>query len=141
MKTQTIIILILLCSLAHVATTKGDAPARDYTMVNMDNGLTSTILDIGATSFTFRVEWSGKLEIPGDKWLFLMGKLDLASVWSFMTGIEVDPTQGEATIELPYNWLPWYHRGREKFEKKHFSMSLPPPQMTQGGMELPSLIM
>jgi len=122
-------VFLLFCLFTGKAMT---TPARDYTMVNTDNGLTSTILDIGTTSFTFRVEWSGKLEIPGDKWLFLMGRRRVDSVWNFMTGIEVDPAQGKATIELPYNWLPeeYYDFGKAFKGKAFFHVSAPPADDT-----------
>jgi len=40
-----------------------NTPARDYTMIDVDNGLTSTMSDVGTTSFTFSVEWTLDVEI------------------------------------------------------------------------------
>ena len=105
-------------------------PARDYKMIDVQNELTYKFIDIGTTSFTISVEWSGKLDIPGDKWLFLFGKLDLRDVWSFASGIEVDPTLGKAIAEIPYTWLPWpnFEPERKKFEQQaFFCVSAPPP--------------
>jgi len=125
-------LVVALQLLAITAIANENTPAREYTMVNMDNGLTSTMSDIGTTSFTFTVEWSYDLEIPGDKWLFLMGRLDLRDVWSFMAGIEVDPTQRKTTFEIPYCWLPEeYYDFERAFEgKAFFHISVPPPDDT-----------
>jgi len=122
MKTQTIIILILLCSLAHTATAKGDVPARDYTMIDVGNGLTSKLLDIGTTSFTFSVEWPLDMKFETGIF-FLYGSFDKSDPWWHpVADVRVDPSQGKATFEIPYNWLLWYHvePERTKFKQKAF---------------------
>ena len=97
-------------------------PARDYTMVDVGNGLTSKLLEIGTTSFTFSVEWPLDMKFETGM-LDLFGKLNSDSGWSPLTDVvRVDPSKGNATFEIPYNWLIWHHfeSERTKFEQKAF---------------------
>ena len=122
--------LLLLLIMPYCCLGETNKPARDYKMVDMQNGLTTTMLDVGTTSFTFSVEWAGKLEIPDDKWLFLFANLNEDSWWSFEMGIEVDPTLGKAIVEIPYTWLSeeYYDFENAHFKgKAFFCVSAPPP--------------
>jgi len=113
-------------------------PVRDYKMVDMQNGLTTTMLDIGKTSVTFSVEWQRDTEIPTGT-LYLFYKLDLRDGWSWARElvldptaregdgsgvsrfpVEYDPVQRKAVFEIQYNVLVKYHREKEKFEKQAF---------------------
>jgi len=38
-------------------TDSGNAPKPEITMVNFPTGITNTLLNVSATSFTFSVEW------------------------------------------------------------------------------------
>ena len=110
-------------------------PARDYTMINLQDGLTCTLLDVGTTSFTFSVEWSLETEAP-NRWLFLMGKLDLEpEVWSGLITLEINPDQGNATFEIRYDALPWYYFDFERplFEQKAFFSVIESDPNTPGG--------
>jgi len=123
-----------------------NSPARDYTMVDLKNGLTTEMLEIGKTSFTFSVEWKHGMKFEEDT-LFLMGQLlvlDLEEKWSSVKALYLDPTrwqgrysasdwyscfpkefnlaQRKATFEILYNDLFWHHDkdDKEDFEKKAF---------------------
>ncbi|MCL1921582.1 MAG: hypothetical protein FWG50_11025 [Kiritimatiellaeota bacterium] len=109
-----------LCLLAS-AMTAAEQPTRDYTMVDLHNRLTTKLLDVGATSITFSVEWPLDIELP-EGWFFLMGKLDIKKRgWHYLECLEVDPTQGKATFEVPYTQLSWsYWEEFKDYQKKAF---------------------
>ncbi|MCL2105153.1 MAG: hypothetical protein FWH21_08925 [Kiritimatiellaeota bacterium] len=119
--------IIPLCCLSET-----NKPTRDYKMVDMQNGLTTTMLNIGTTSFAFSVEWSHNLEIPGDKWLYLFGKRHVDAWWNLVMCIEVDPTERKATFEIPYYRLPEEYHDYEntRFKEGFFHVSVPPPDDT-----------
>ena len=140
MNTQTK--LMLLCLFVSTAIAGTNVPARDYTMINFDTGLTTTILEVGTTSFTFVVEWSPDVSIP--RTLTLMGRLlpetrgwssleelelDKANSavahlddWYSRFPVEFDITRRKATFEIPYRVIPWYHMEPEnlKFAQRAF---------------------
>jgi len=127
MMMNTRINLMLLYLLAGTAIAGTNAPARDYTMINFDTGLTTTILNVGTTSFTFVVEWSPNVDTP--RTLTLMGRLlpetrgwsglyelEIDKVqsavahldWSSRFPKEVDLKQRKAIFEVLYRVIPWY---------------------------------
>jgi len=99
MNTQKIVMPILQCLLfASTAIAETDTPARDYRMVNFDNGITSTMLEIGKTSLTFSVEWSIDTDVSGGT-MFLIGKLNAETeCWSFLGELVIDPDCYMATV-------------------------------------------
>ena len=128
---------------------KSEMPARDYSMVNFGSSLTSTLLDVGTTSFTFSVEWSPDIETPGN--LDLIGKLLSGGTqgWNFLYGLdldlsnreelervvdgsmdsrfpkELDIAQRKAIFEIQYNVIVWCYLERSKtlfLEKAFFSV-------------------
>jgi len=138
---------MLLCLLAGTAIAGTNAPARDYTIINFDTGLTTTILEVGTTSLTFVVEWSPDVDTP--RTLFLLGRLypetqgwgglyeleiDKAQSvvayldWSSRFPKEVDLNQRKAIFEVLYRVIPWYHMEPEKSElaqRAFFSVQWP----------------
>ena len=127
-----------------------NSPARDYTMVDLKNGLTTEMLEIGKTSFTFSVEWPLDMKFE-EATLFLMGKLNIeVRGWSFLRALYLDPAyipqawtvsdpteldpiykrakidfaRRKATFEIPYSHIMWYPEGwegeKEDFERKAF---------------------
>ncbi|MCL1921581.1 MAG: hypothetical protein FWG50_11020 [Kiritimatiellaeota bacterium] len=122
-----------LCLLAS-AMTAAEQPARDYTMVDLGNGLTTKLLDVGTTSMTIYVEWPLDMEFE-EGWFHLLGKLEIEERgWHALTFLEFDSTQGKTTFEVPYRQLSWYYPEDETnackgFEKKAFyavRMVIPP---------------
>jgi len=142
-----------------------NVPARDYTMVDLKNGLTTELLEIGKTSFTFSVGWQLDMEIDEDT-LFLMGKLNIESRgWSFLQALYLDPSrqqgrypasdwhscfpkefdlvQRKAIFEILYSEIAWSHLdwGKERFkEKASFAVRVPiitdsPQGLTRGRYE------
>ena len=120
-------------------------PARDYAMLDVQNGLNCKLLDVGTTSFTFSVEWPLDMEIPTGT-LDIFYKLHLDSVWSFAREIVLDPTlregddgwvsrfpvefdlaQRKATFEIQYGVLAKSHLEKEPFEKQAFFHVAVPP--------------
>jgi len=96
------------------------APPRDYTMVDLRNGLTTTLHEVGTTSFTFTVEWPVNMEIAFGQ-LCLMGKVNAkARGWNFMRELRVNPTQGKATFEVQYFEIPSSPLKHLDFSKKAF---------------------
>ena len=115
--------------------------ARDYTMVDLKNGLTTEMLEIGKTSFTFSVEWKLGMKFEEDR-LSLMGQLEFVDLkeWNFIRALYLDPTRcrdndwsssfpvkfdpvlRKATFEIPYSHIMWHNDEEEKedFEKKAF---------------------
>ena len=129
------LLIMPLCCLGEPTST------RDYVMVNYDTGLTSTMLDIGKTSFTFVVEWSPNTNTPWRLDLLsrllpetrgwgglLELELDFAKSvfkdegWCFRYPIKFDPTQRKAVFEIPYRAVIWnvWDREREMFEQRAF---------------------
>ncbi|MCL1921543.1 MAG: hypothetical protein FWG50_10805 [Kiritimatiellaeota bacterium] len=107
---------------------------RNYTMVDRQNGLTSTLLSIGTTSLTFSVEWSRDMDMP-DRWFYLMGKFDLAEAWNTLVIMGVDPTKGKTIFEIPYDDFTWCRDedSKAKLEKQaFFSVEIPDPNDTNG---------
>ena len=122
------------------------APAREYTMVDVGNGLTCKLLEIGTTSFTFSVEWPLDMKFETGT-LDLFGKLDVRGGWNPLHEIALHPTKREgddgrysrfpvefdqdqrkATFEIQYNRLLWYIWEREDFEKQaFFHVAIPDP--------------
>jgi len=85
---------MLLCLLTNTATAETNTLSRDYRMVNLDNGVTSTLLEVGTTSVTFAVDWL--LESPVPEKLMLLGKRDMEDEWwSFLGEVEVLQKQGK----------------------------------------------
>jgi len=148
MKNTTLSLLLIapLCCLGETSNTS----VRDYTMVDLRNGLITELLEIGPTSFTFSVEWPLDIKIAEGR-LCLMGKLNPETRgWSFLKELDLDPThktgpflegswhsrfpvkvdqvQRKATFEILYDELVWYYMEWEKakFEKKAaFSVRVP----------------
>jgi len=128
MKTKSFLCLCIVpfCGLS-------ETPARDYTMVPFPNGPTSTMLEIGTTSFTFVIEWAsdistlgkldlvGKLDLDSDAWSALI-ELDLDSAnktdsfvdWHSRFPTNVDQDQKKATFEILYDEIPWYYMEETK---------------------------
>ena len=129
-----------------------NTPARNYSMVNFGNEFTSTLLDVGTTSFTFSVEWSPDIETPGK--LDLIGKLlsggtrgwnplyeldlDLSNREELERVVdgsmdsrfpkEIDIAQRKAIFEVQYNVIVWCYLEPENayfLEKAFFSVQLP----------------
>ena len=96
-------------------------PARDYTMIDVQNGLNAKLLEIGTTSFTFFVEWPLGMDIES-KWMILFGKFHLDSGWNGLVTMEIDPLQGNATFEIEYDAVPWsyFETEKVKFEQRAF---------------------
>ena len=113
-------------------------PVRDYKMIDMQNGLSYALLDVGKTSFTFSVEWPLDMEIPTGT-LYLFYKLDVRSGWSWARELVLDPTKREgdgsgvsrfpveynpaqrkAIFEIQYKALAKSHLEKEKFERQAF---------------------
>jgi len=115
-------ILLASISLLACAILAEEKPARDYTMVDLHNRLTTKLLDVGTTSMVIYVEWPLDIEIDYGRFS-LMGKLDIEERgWHAVKSLEVDPTQGKATFEIRYTQLSWYYWEEIKpiFEKKAF---------------------
>ena len=137
MKTKSLILLTS-CLLTGTMTAETE-PTRDYTMVDLRNGLTTKLLDVGTTSIVFSVKWPLDMEIKMG-YLWLMGKFDSevrgwcplkrletdpeyrVEAISTCGPIEIDPARGEAVFEVLYDETPWYYRKeeKEKLEKKAF---------------------
>ena len=101
---DTRINLMLLCLLAGTAIAEMNTPARDYRVVNFDNGITSTLLEIGTTSVTFSVECAPDTTVP-DK-VVVLGKLNMDwDAWNFWGEMDVIQTQGLFIVEYPYEWV------------------------------------
>jgi len=81
-----------------------DTPKLKITMVNFTNGLTSTLLDVGTTSFLFSVEWPLDMKLPIK--LDLISKLNLnADVWHRASELELDPLKQKSVYEsVGYEW-------------------------------------
>jgi hypothetical protein len=107
---------------------EANKPARDYKMVDVQNGLTYKLLEIGTTSLTFAVEWPLDMDIPSRQ-LNLYGKFHMDSEWSGQLTMEIDPASGEAIFEIKYESFPWYYPEPEKtkFEQKAFFCFAPTP--------------
>jgi len=93
-------------------------------MVDLNNRLTTKLIDVGTTSMVIYVEWPLDIEIPHG-WFYLVGKLDIKKRgWHDQTFLEVDHAQGKATFDIPYTQLSWTdpdHAEKFKdFEKKAF---------------------
>ena len=102
MTMNTRIKLMLLCLFVNTITAEADVPTRDYKTVNFDNGITSRILEIGATSVTFSVESSLGVTIP-DK-VVMVGKLNMDwEAWNFWGEMKVVQKDGRATVEYRYS--------------------------------------
>ncbi|MCL1921580.1 MAG: hypothetical protein FWG50_11015 [Kiritimatiellaeota bacterium] len=124
-----------LCLFASIVTADGK-PARDYTMVDLHNRLVTKLLDVGTTSITIYVEWPLDMEFDV-KWLYLMGKLDIKKRgWHYLECLEVDPTQGKATFEVPYTQLSWsYWEEFKDYQKKaFFAVRVPIPAESNFGV-------
>jgi len=121
MKTRYIL-LTSFCLLAYATRAEDKTLARDYTLVDLNNRLTTKLLNVGTTSITFSVEWPLDIEIDYG-WLYLIGKLDIEKRgWCELKVLDVDPAQGNTTFEILYNDIPWYYSENFKpnFEKKAF---------------------
>ena len=131
MKTQLLLPLLALplCGLGEALPFE-----RDYTIVDLGNGLITKLMDVGTTSITFSVEWTPNVEID-HRWLYLMGKLDIEERgWHFLTSLEVDHTQdqGNVAFEVLYEEISWTYPGwaheYKDFEKKaFFAVRIPAP--------------
>jgi hypothetical protein len=109
-------------------------------MIDLKNGLTTKLLEIGKTSLTFSVEWKLGVKYEEDT-LSLMGKLNIEEQgwnpvqilyldptrcrdndWTSSFPVAFDPAQRKATFEIPYSHIMWYNDEEEKedFEKKAF---------------------
>jgi len=120
--------LLLLLIMPYCYLGETNTPARDYEMVDMQNRLTYKLLNIGTTSFTFYVEWPLDLEIGGG-WLDLFGKLHEDSWWNPVFCTQIDQSQGNVTLEIPYKRLTWYldESDWKYFEQKAFFHFAPTP--------------
>jgi len=99
-------------------------------MVDLGNRLTTKLLDVGTTSMTIYVEWPLDIEIDYGRFS-LMGKLDIEERgWNSLGCLEVDPAQGNATLEILYDEMAWYYSELFKdFEKKaFFAVRVPIPK-------------
>ncbi|MCL1921542.1 MAG: hypothetical protein FWG50_10800, partial [Kiritimatiellaeota bacterium] len=106
MKTKALF-FISLCLLMAFAAAE-EKPARNYSFVDMQNGLTCQLLVVGTNSFTFSVEWTPDVEFP-EGLLCLMGNFDVDTPWwSYLLDLGLNPAQGKATFEVRYDALPWY---------------------------------
>jgi len=94
-------------------------------MVDLHNRLTTKLLDVGTTSMVIYVEWPLDIEVPHG-FFDLIGKLDIERRgWHDLTFLEIDLTQGKATLEVLYSQLSWYYPNDstnefKDFEKKAF---------------------
>jgi len=142
---------------------KTNASARNYKMVDLKNGLTTELLEIGKTSLTFSVEWKLGMEFEEDT-LYLMGKLNVESRgWNFIEAlylnpsqwqdiypngfscfpVTLDPVQRKATFEIPYSHIMWSNDKEEKeffLKKAFFAVRVPvfsnsPDGLTRGRYE------
>jgi len=124
-------------------------PVRNFTMVDMQNGLTPTLLSVGPTSFTFSVEWTPDVKFPEEQ-LYLMSKPDAETPWwsviavlylnpANKVGIYVDDcfpveggiAHGKATFEVLDQYIPSLYREESNFaEKAFFSVEIPDPNYT-----------
>ena len=131
-----------LCCLLFLLTSplcwgEANTPTRDYKMVDLKNGLTTELLDIGKTSFTFSVKWPLDMEIEMG-YLELVGKLDIeergwcslkdfhldpdckAEDWTAAGPIEINLDQGKATFEALYDAVSWHYMKDMDFSQKAF---------------------
>jgi len=107
---------------------EANTPTRDYKMVDLKNGFTTELLEIGKTSFTFSVKWQPDMEILNG-WLYLVGKPDLEEGgWNFKTYREVDQALGKATLEILYKELLPSSGGGPDFSQKGFFSVITPDQ-------------
>ena len=129
-------LLIALYLSAICATVEANTLARDYTMVDLHNRLTTKMIDVGTTSITISVEWPLDIEIES-RWLDLMGKWDIKKRgWDSLADIDFDKTQGKVVVEILYDEMPWsYHEDMKlKYEKKaFFAVRIPIPQDSPWG--------
>ena len=146
MKTKPLFSLLLcllaVCTIVLILKQKtvlGGMHKPVITMVNFPTGITNTLLKVGATSFTFSVEWPPNMNIP--RQLTLYGKLQPDSDgWDSLEELEIDPvkkrsvalllgeqwnssfpvevytSQNKAIFEIPYDTLFWNYMGEEKKE-------------------------
>jgi len=82
---------------------------RNFTMVDLNNGLTTKLLEVGPTSITVSVEWPLDMRPYGDVAQFdLMGKTNIEERgWYYLTTINADQPQGKAIFELLYDYTSW----------------------------------
>jgi len=142
MKTKKLI-FISLCLFA-TCTTAEETPARNYAFVDVKNGLTCTLLNVGTTSFVFSVEWSPDIELHKGI-ISLMGNFEADTPWwSNLLDLDLNPANrvghyasdrwrlrfpveggiayGKATFEVLYDELPWYYweDDKAKLEQQAF---------------------
>ena len=119
---------ILICVSALSAIAETPAPKRDYTMVDLNNRLTTKMLDVGTTSFTFSIEWPLDIKIEYG-WLDLIGKLDIQERgWHELTFLKVDRTQGKATFEIQFcNLWDGAEWAKSSEKKAFFAVRIPIP--------------
>ena len=124
--------LIFALSLLVIHVTAKENPAHDYAVVDVNNGLILTLVSVGTTSFTLRVEWSLDLEIPENS-LDLMGRFEQDGVWENLAFLGVEQTKGGITCELLYDHLTWSNFEDTKAqlaEKAFFCVEIPDPEYT-----------
>jgi len=129
--------LILLCITSLCCWGETNQPARDYKMIDVQNGLTSKLLEIGTTSLIFSVEWPLDMAIPSGQ-LNLYVKFHVDSDWHGQFTMEIDPALGKAIFEIGYDTFPLYYCEPEKtkFAQKAFFHFAPTPPDDTG--RLPS---
>jgi len=93
-------------------TDSSSVPAYRYTTADLHNGLTTTLLKIGTTSFILRAEWSLDTRFPVDK-IDVLFNLDLNPVyWApIVWGIPVTPSLGWKEFEVPFAEFRWHKGG------------------------------
>jgi len=102
MKTRYIL-LSSLCLLACTIRAEDKPLARDYTLVDLNNRLTTKLLNVGTTSMTIYAEWPLDIEVPNG-WFYILGKLDVTERgWHELACLDVDKDQGKATFEILYD--------------------------------------
>ena len=90
MKPKTLL-LASFCLFVSSVTAEANTPTRDYKMVDLKNGLTTELLEVGKTSFTFSVQWPLDREIEMG-YLELIGKLDIEKRgWEPLKSLYLDP--------------------------------------------------
>jgi len=105
------------------------APAHDFKMVDLKNGLTAELLAVGPTSLTIRIEWPLEMETNEMVQFYLIGKLDIKERgWDFLTLLTFDQSRGKATVEVLYSELSWNEYDEYKLtfqEKAWFAIRVP----------------
>jgi len=104
---------------------------RDFTMVDLKNGLTTELLAVGPTSITISVEWPLDVRPYGDIACFgLMGKTNIEERgWHYLQLMGADQTKGKIIREVLYEDTGWHYLGKSaNFEgKAWFAVRVPAP--------------